>query len=102
MKKKKKWNISFHLKSRHLIAVMTIFLLSAAVGTLAAGISTAPLKEAAGTILVPFEQSVIMYNKLRACGKHVEFYKVKGANHGEYFWTREVLQATIDFLKAHV
>ncbi len=52
--------------------------------------------------LVPFEQSVIMCNKLRACGKHVEFYKVKGANHGEYFWTREVLQATIDFLRAHV
>ncbi len=52
--------------------------------------------------LVPFEQSVIMYNKLRECGKHVEFYKVKGANHGEYFWTREVLQATIDFLRAYV
>ena len=52
--------------------------------------------------LVPFEQSVIMYNKLRECGKHVEFYKVKGANHGEYFWTKEVLQATIDFLRAYV
>ncbi|MBR2259130.1 MAG: rod shape-determining protein MreC [Blautia sp.] len=58
MKKKKKWNISFHLKSRHLIAVMTIFLLSAAVGTLAAGISTSPLKETAGMLLVPFEQSI--------------------------------------------
>ena len=52
--------------------------------------------------LVPIEQSVIMYNKLRECGKHAEFYKVKGANHGEYFWTKEVLQATIDFLRADV
>ncbi|MBR6405717.1 MAG: alpha/beta hydrolase [Lachnospiraceae bacterium] len=53
-------------------------------------------------VTVPFEQSVIMYNKLRECGKHVEFYKVQGANHGQYFWTKEVIQATIDFLRAYV
>ena len=53
-------------------------------------------------VTVPFEQSLIMYKKLKACGKHAEFWKVLGANHGQYFWTKEVLQTTIDFLKAYV
>ena len=51
---------------------------------------------------VPFEQSVFMYNKLRQCGKRVDLYKVRGANHGQFFWTPEVLQITGQFLKAYV
>ncbi len=51
---------------------------------------------------VPFEQSVILYNKLRSCGKRAEMVKVMGANHGQYFWTKEVIQKTIDFLKAYL
>jgi dipeptidyl aminopeptidase/acylaminoacyl peptidase len=52
--------------------------------------------------IVPFEQSVFMYNKLRECGKRVDFYKVRGANHGQFFWTPEVLEITARFLKAYV
>ncbi len=52
--------------------------------------------------IVPFEQSVIMYNKLRQCGKRADFYKVRGANHGNFFWTPEVLRITGQFLKAYV
>ena len=53
-------------------------------------------------VTVPFEQSVILYNKLRECGKRTELYKVMGANHGQYFWTKEVIDTTIDFLRAYV
>lgn len=52
--------------------------------------------------IVPFEQSVFMYNKLREYGKRADFYKVRGANHGQFFWTPEVLQITARFLKAYV
>lgn len=52
--------------------------------------------------IVPFEQSVFMYNKLRQCGKRADFYKVRGANHSQFFWTPEVLQITARFLKAYV
>ncbi len=52
--------------------------------------------------IVPFEQSVFMYNKLRGCGKRADFYKVRGATHGQFFWTPEVLQITARFLKAYV
>lgn len=52
--------------------------------------------------IVPFEQSVFMYNKLRECGKRADFYKVRGANHNQFFWTPEVLQITARFLKAYV
>ena len=51
---------------------------------------------------VPFEQSVFMYDKLRECGKRVDFYKVRGANHGQFFWTPEVIRVTGEFLKAYV
>ncbi len=51
---------------------------------------------------VPFNQSVLLYNKLVECGKQVDFYKVKGAGHGMYFWTKEVLDTTISFLDAYL
>ncbi len=31
--------------------------------------------------VVPFQQSVILYEKMRACKKKVEFYNVAGAGH---------------------
>ena len=51
---------------------------------------------------VPFEQSVFMYNKLRECHKRVDFYEVRGANHGQFFWTPEVIRITGEFLRAYV
>jgi len=51
---------------------------------------------------VPFNQSVLMYNKLVECGKSVDFYKVKGAGHGVRFWTKEVLDVVASFLRAYL
>lgn len=59
MKKlKKKFRFRIHLKSKHLLAIMTFFCVSAIVATLASGVTSAPLKEAAGLIIVPFEKSI--------------------------------------------
>ena len=55
---KKKFRFHFNLKSKHLLAIMTFFCVSAIVATLASGVTSAPLKEAAGLIIVPFEKSI--------------------------------------------
>ena len=55
---KKKFRFRIHLKSKHLLAIMTFFCVSAVVATLASGVTSAPLKEAAGLIIVPFEKSI--------------------------------------------
>lgn len=51
--------------------------------------------------VVPFNQSVLMVQKLQQCGKMVEFYKVCGAEHGTCMWTDEVLEIVDRFLKAY-
>ena len=55
---KKKVRIRIHLKSKHLLAIMTIFCASCIVATFASGVTTVPLQEAAGIIIVPFENSI--------------------------------------------
>ncbi len=50
--------------------------------------------------VVPFNQSVLMYEKLRACGQTVEFYKVFGAGHGTNLWTEEMLENVANFFGA--
>ena len=55
---KKKFQFRIHLKSKHLLVIMTFFCGSAIVATLASGITAAPLQETAGMIIVPFEKSV--------------------------------------------
>lgn len=55
---KKKVRFRINLKSKHLLAIMTIFCICCIIATFASGISTAPLQEAAGVILVPFEKSI--------------------------------------------
>ena len=55
---KKKFRFRIHLKSKHLLAIMTFFCISAIVATLASGVTSAPLKEAAGMIIVPVEKSI--------------------------------------------
>ena len=55
---KKKVHFRIKLKSKHLLAIMTFFCVSAIVATLASGVTSAPLKEAAGLIIVPFEKSI--------------------------------------------
>ena len=58
MRKFKLPRIRVHLKSKHLLAVMTLLCISLMVAALAAGISTAPLQEAAGVVIIPFEKSI--------------------------------------------
>ena len=55
---KKKFRFRIHLKSKHLLVIMTLFCGSTIVATLASGITTVPFQEAAGTIVVPFEKSI--------------------------------------------
>lgn len=55
---KKKFQFRIHLKSKHLLAIMTFFCGSAVVSTLASGVTSEPLAEAAGMIVVPFEKSI--------------------------------------------
>ena len=55
---KKKFRFRIHLKSKHFLAIMTFFCVSAIVATLASGVTSAPLQEAAGLIIVPFEKSI--------------------------------------------
>ena len=50
--------------------------------------------------MVPFQQSVLTARKLQETGHRVEFYKVVGAGHGICFWTQELLDIVIRFLKA--
>ena len=39
---------------------------------------------------------------LLLCGQRVEFYKVCGADHGIFFWTDEVLDTVLQFLRANL
>ena len=55
---KKKFQFRRHLKSKHLLVIMTFFCGSAVVSTLASGVTSEPLAEAAGMIVVPFEKSI--------------------------------------------
>ena len=55
---KKKFRFRLHLKSKHLLVIMTLFCGSTIVATLASGITAAPFQEAAGAIVVPFEKSI--------------------------------------------
>ncbi len=51
--------------------------------------------------LVPFNQSVRLYNKLRETGKEAEVYKPEGASHGMGgFNSKEARQTVIDFIES--
>lgn len=55
---KRKIHFRINLKSKHLLAVMTLFCVSCIVATFASGAATAPLQELAGLVVVPFEKSI--------------------------------------------
>ena len=52
--------------------------------------------------VVPFSQSVILYEKLRACRKKVEFYNVAGAGHAVGIWIPDIDEVVLRFLRAHL
>ena len=49
---KKKVRFRIQLKSKHLLAIMTIFCVSCIAATFASGVTTAPLQDAAGIVIV--------------------------------------------------
>lgn len=55
---KKKVHFRINLKSKHLLVIMTLFCISCMAATFAAGVGTAPLQDAAGIIVVPFQKSI--------------------------------------------
>lgn len=48
--------------------------------------------------LVPFNQSVLLYEALRDAGQRVEFYKLRGAGHGNRFFTPATMAIVRQFL----
>ena len=65
----------------------------------------APMLIAHGTKdrLVPYAQSVLLYDTLREAGQPVELVKVRGAAHGgTTFWTGELLDLVAEFLDRHL
>lgn len=60
---KKKLKIQIKIKSKHTLAIMTFLCVSLIVAAFASGISTAPLRDLAGLIVVPFENSINQIGK---------------------------------------
>jgi acetyl esterase/lipase len=53
--------------------------------------------------VVPFAQSILGYEALRAAGQPVEMVKVRGAAHGGVtFWTDELMDLVAGFLRRHL
>ena len=53
--------------------------------------------------MVPFAQSVMLFNALKDAGKEVEFYQLKGADHGQApFWQRSVLDIVERFIRKNM
>ena len=52
---------------------------------------------------VPFEQSVLLYKKLKKMGKDVTFYAIRGGDHGgPTFWSDRVMDVIEAFLRAYM
>lgn len=53
--------------------------------------------------LVPFQQSVLLYEKMKKEEKNVEFYKLEGADHGGNAFLKEPMQNLVeDFLRKYM
>ncbi len=52
--------------------------------------------------LVPFGQSILLVEALRAAGQDVTFYKIAAADHGDpSFWKPATLDLVVDFIESH-
>ena len=56
--KKNRPQFRINIKSRHLLALMSLVCIGAMISALAAGVSSQPLQEMAGTVIVPFEKAI--------------------------------------------
>ncbi len=67
--------------------------------------STAPILIMTGNCdsVLPFEESVVMADKLEECGYDYVFYKIKDGDHGSWqFWTPEALDLVDHFFQSHI
>jgi len=67
--------------------------------------STAPIIIMTGNrdSVLPFEQSVIMADKLEEHGYDYTFYKIEGGGHGSWeFWSLEAFNIVDNFFKKHI
>lgn len=90
---KKKYRFRINLKSKHLLVIMTFFCFSTIIATFASGISTAPLQEIAGTVVVPFEKSI------SGVGAWLTDVQQNFKDKQELIQENEELRAQIDTLK---
>ena len=51
--------------------------------------------------LVPFNQSLILFEALREAEQEADFYKLTGAGHGDRFFTPQTYEIVLDFLATH-
>ena len=89
---KKKFRFRINLKSKHLLAIMTLFCMSCIVATFASGVSTAPLQEMAGIVIVPFEKSI------EKIGSMVHSVRDSFKDKQDLLFENEELKAEIDSL----
>lgn len=89
---KKLTHIHIRLKSKHLLAIMTFFCISAIIAALASGLTAAPFQEAAGLIIVPFEKSTA------AIGNWLSDIHQDFQDKQELIAQNEELQNTVDTL----
>lgn len=52
--------------------------------------------------VVPFHQSVLLYQKMQECGQKAEFYKILGAGHAVGIWIPDIDEVLLRFLRAHL
>tara|TARA_B100001250_G_C19790240_1_gene786127 strand:+ start:242 stop:1255 length:1014 start_codon:yes stop_codon:yes gene_type:complete len=52
--------------------------------------------------LVPFNQSVLLYEALKEANKEVTFYRVNGAGHGPGIFSADIMTIAKDFLDQHL
>ena len=52
--------------------------------------------------VVPFEQSELLYRRLKETGTETALVRVEGAPHERSFWSRQVLDIVREFLDSHV
>ncbi|WP_373214996.1 rod shape-determining protein MreC [Ruminococcus sp. 5_1_39BFAA] len=91
---KKKVHFRINLKSKHLLAIMTMFCGCCIVATFASGVTSAPLQEAAGVLVVPFEKSI------NAIGGMITDIRNSFRDKQDLLMENEELQAEIDSLTA--
>ena len=89
---RKKFRFRINLKSKHLLAIMTLFCLCCILSTFASGISTAPLQETAGMVIVPFEKSI------QRIGAVVQSVRDNFKDKQDLIFENEELKAEIDSL----